>query len=44
MPHNYPDKVPFMLLKNLSPEFLNNKMIDGYEQEIRMLAYESLGT
>lgn len=32
-----------MLLKNLSPEYLNNKMIDGYEQEIRVRAYESLG-
>jgi hypothetical protein len=27
----------------LSPEYLNNKMIDGYEQEIRVRAYESLG-
>ena len=32
-----------MLLKNLSPEYLNNKMIDQYEQEIRTRAYESLG-
>ena len=33
-----------MLLKNLSPEYLNNQMIDKYEQEIRMRAHESLGS
>jgi hypothetical protein len=24
----YPNKIPFMLLKNLSPKFLDNRMID----------------
>jgi hypothetical protein len=24
----YPNKIPFMLLKNLSPNFLDNRMID----------------
>ena len=33
-----------MLLKNLSPDFLNNRMIDDYETEIRLKAHESLGT
>ena len=32
-----------MLLKNLSPKFLDNRMIDQYEGEIRIKAYESIG-
>ena len=32
-----------MLLKNLSPNFLDNRMIDQYETEIRTKAYESIG-
>ena len=39
----YPNKIPFMLLKNLSPKFLDNRMIDQYETEIRAKAYESIG-
>lgn len=32
-----------MLLKNLSPNFLDNRMIDQYETDIRTKAYESIG-
>jgi hypothetical protein len=28
LPHDYPNRVPFLRLKNLSPEFLNNAMLD----------------
>ena len=28
MPYNYPQKVPFMRLKNLTPDYLNNQMLD----------------
>lgn len=33
--HEYPAKPPdIMILKNLSPEYLNNTMLDEYETEI----------
>jgi|TARA_B110001450_G_C17444612_1_gene409367 hypothetical protein len=31
LPHDYPNSVPFLRLKNLSPDFLNNKNLDDYE-------------
>ena len=44
LPHNYPNEaIPFMRLKNLSSEFLDNRMLDEYESEIRKKAHESLG-
>ena len=36
LPHNYPQQeIPFMRLKNLSPDYLDNKKIDEYEIQIR---------
>ena len=40
---DYPHSVPFMLLTNLSPDYLDNAMLDGYETEIRELGAEQLG-
>ena len=31
LPHDYPENVPFLRLKNLSPDFLNNRNIFDYE-------------
>lgn len=42
-PVDYPQSVPFCLLKNMSPQYLDNKMLDDYEQEIRKKAHESIG-
>ena len=43
LPHDYPNNVPFLRLKNKSPEFLNNAMLDKYEGEIRAKSHEQLG-
>ena len=43
IPHDYPNNIPFMRLKNLSPEYLNNANLDEYETQIRALARENLG-
>lgn len=42
-PVDYPQSVPFCLLKNMAPDYLDNKMLDDYEQEIRKKAHETLG-
>ena len=44
IPWNYPNNIPFLRLKNLTTNFLNNKNIDKFETEIRALARENLGT
>lgn len=44
IPHNYPAvEIPFMRIKNLTPEYLNGQLIDDYENEIRDLARENQG-
>ena len=43
MPHDYPETIPFMWLKNLSPDYLDNAMLDKYEGEIRDKARENIG-
>ena len=43
LPVDYPNTIPFMLLKNLAPKYLDNNMIDEYESEIRAKAHESVG-
>ena len=43
MPPDYPQNIPFMRLKNLSPEYLDNKMLDDFEGEIREKARENIG-
>ena len=44
IPHDYPNNIPFMMLKNMSPDYLNNQNLDKFETEIRALARENLGT
>ena len=43
IPHDYPNNIPFMRLKNKSPDYLNNANLDDYETEIRALARENVG-
>lgn len=42
--YEYPSKAPdIMLLKNLSPDYLDNAMLDEYETEIKQMAIEMKG-
>ena len=44
VPHNYPEEeIPFLRVKSLTPEYLNNAHLDKYETEIRNLARDQLG-
>jgi hypothetical protein len=44
IPHNYPEEeIPFLRVKSLTPEYLNNTHLDQYETEIRNIAREALG-
>ena len=43
IPHDYPQQIPFLRLKNLSPDFLDNQILDKLEQEARDLGRENLG-
>ena len=44
LPHDYPNSVPFLRIKNLSPNFLNNQLLDEYETEVRAMTREMLGS
>lgn len=45
VPHNYPnEEIPFLRVKTLTPDYLNNAHLDKYEKEIRDIARENLGT
>ena len=42
--YEYPKKQPhIMILKNLSPDYLDNKMLDDYETECQRLCQDMLG-
>lgn len=43
LPHDYPNNVPHLRLKNLSTKYLYNRMIDEFEVQIRAKAHESIG-
>lgn len=44
LPHDYPnERIPFLRVKNLSPDYLDNNNIDKYENEIRTMAKDELG-
>ena len=43
LPKDYPNSAPFVILKNLSPEYLDNRMLDEYETEMRKHCNENLG-
>ena len=44
IPHDYPNNIPFLRLKNLSPEYLNNQILDEYEGTARAEARENIGS
>jgi len=37
---SYPNCVPYFRVKNLSPEYMDNAMLDKFETELRTLAEE----
>ena len=43
IPHDYPQQIPFIRLKNQSPDFLDNKILDQLEQEAREVARDTIG-
>jgi len=43
-PHDYPTNIPFMQLRNLSKDYLDNTMLDEFETQIRAMAHENVGT
>ena len=44
IPYNYPaEEIPFLRVKSMTPEYLQNKHCDEYEMAIRVLAREQLG-
>ena len=43
VPYDYPQAIPHVQLKNLSPEFLDNAMLDKFECSSRVLAHENEG-
>lgn len=44
LPHDYPNTIPDLRLKNMAPKYLDNRMLDDFESEIRAKAHESVGT
>jgi hypothetical protein len=44
LPHDYPNTVPNFRVKNLSFEYLDNKLLDKFETEMKKKAEESLGS
>lgn len=35
LPPAYPEEVPLLRIKNLSPDYLDNKLIDKYEEQVK---------
>ena len=44
LPAAYPNEVPVFRIKNLAYDYLDNKLIDKYETEMRQKAQDSLGS
>ena len=44
IPHDYPQVIPHIQLKNLSPDYLDNAMLDKFECSARELAHENEGS
>ena len=44
LPDDYPNSMPSIRLKNLSPDIINNNMILDFERLITTKAQESIGT
>ena len=43
LPHDYPNNVPHLRLKNWATDYLDNRKIDEFEVQIRAKAHESIG-
>ena len=43
LPHDYPNTIPDLRLKNLSTDYLDNRMLDEFEVQIRAKAHENIG-
>ena len=41
---DYPNQIPYFKVKNMSPDYIDNAVLDAYEDEMRELAQESLGS
>ena len=41
---DYPNQIPYFKVKNLSPDYIDNAVLDKYEDEMRELGNENLGT
>ena len=44
LPEDYPNVPPFFRIKNLSQEYIDNAVLDKYEDEMRECAEENLGS
>ena len=44
LPEDYPSQIPFFRIKNLSTEYIDNAVLDKYEDEMRELAEENIGS
>jgi len=40
----YPDKLPYFRIKNLSPDYMDNTLLDQYETEMKRRGEESIGS
>lgn len=40
----YPNVVPYFRIKNFSPDYIDNAVIDKYEEEMKKVAQECLGS
>jgi len=43
MPVDYPTHIPFLRLENLSPEHLDQRILEEYVTQVRNMALESKG-
>ena len=43
IPGDYPQSIPFLRLKNSTPNYLENRQLVEYIREIRALAHQSTG-
>ena len=44
LPHDYPQTAPFLRLKNLTPDMLDNRKLHELESEARKMSREAVGT
>ena len=44
LPEEYPNQIPYFRVKNMATEYIDNTLMDKYEDEMRDLARENLGS